>query len=92
MPKVIPLDPASDWVELSSTEEDWDRCFAVNAKGTFLCSRVAARSMVAAGRIDALAPWVSWPVIDTVPIERPWKLLWVEMIVVRCGAPATTFW
>lgn len=25
MPKVIPLDPASEWVELSSTEEDWDR-------------------------------------------------------------------
>jgi NAD(P)-dependent dehydrogenase (short-subunit alcohol dehydrogenase family) len=32
-----------------ATDEDWDRCFAVNAKGTFLCSRVAARSMVAAG-------------------------------------------
>lgn len=24
-----------------ATEEDWDRCFAVNAKGTFLCSRTA---------------------------------------------------
>ena len=34
---------------IDATEEDWDRCFAVNAKGTFLCSRVAARSMVAAG-------------------------------------------
>jgi NAD(P)-dependent dehydrogenase (short-subunit alcohol dehydrogenase family) len=33
---------------IDATEEDWDRCFAVNAKGTFLCSRVAARSMVAA--------------------------------------------
>ncbi|HEV2931652.1 MAG TPA: glucose 1-dehydrogenase [Streptosporangiaceae bacterium] len=35
---------------IDATEEDWDRCFAVNAKATFLCSRVAARSMVAAGR------------------------------------------
>jgi NAD(P)-dependent dehydrogenase (short-subunit alcohol dehydrogenase family) len=35
---------------IDATEEDWDRCFAVNAKGTFLCSRVAARLMVAAGR------------------------------------------
>jgi NAD(P)-dependent dehydrogenase (short-subunit alcohol dehydrogenase family) len=35
---------------LDATDEDWDRCFAVNAKGTFLCSRVAARAMVAAGR------------------------------------------
>jgi NAD(P)-dependent dehydrogenase (short-subunit alcohol dehydrogenase family) len=35
---------------IDATDEDWDRCFAVNAKGTFLCSRVAARSMVAAGR------------------------------------------
>ena len=35
---------------IDATEQDWDRCFAVNAKGTFLCSRVAARSMVAAGR------------------------------------------
>jgi NAD(P)-dependent dehydrogenase (short-subunit alcohol dehydrogenase family) len=35
---------------LDATDEDWDRCFAVNAKGTFLCSRAAARSMVAAGR------------------------------------------
>ncbi len=34
---------------IDATEEDWDRCFAVNAKGTFLCSRVAARSMVATG-------------------------------------------
>ena len=34
---------------IDATEQDWDRCFAVNAKGTFLCSRVAARSMVAAG-------------------------------------------
>jgi NAD(P)-dependent dehydrogenase (short-subunit alcohol dehydrogenase family) len=33
-----------------ATEEDWDRCFAVNAKGTFLCSRAAARSMTGAGR------------------------------------------
>jgi NAD(P)-dependent dehydrogenase (short-subunit alcohol dehydrogenase family) len=24
-----------------ATEDDWDRCFAVNAKGTFLCSRAA---------------------------------------------------
>ncbi len=34
---------------LDATDEDWDRSFAVNAKGTFLCSRVAARSMVASG-------------------------------------------
>jgi NAD(P)-dependent dehydrogenase (short-subunit alcohol dehydrogenase family) len=32
-----------------ATDADWDRCFAVNAKGTFLCSRAAARSMVQAG-------------------------------------------
>src|SRR5437879_3785262 len=24
-----------------STEADWDRCFAVNAKGTFLCTQAA---------------------------------------------------
>jgi NAD(P)-dependent dehydrogenase (short-subunit alcohol dehydrogenase family) len=35
---------------LDATDEDWDRCLAVNAKGTFLCSRAAARAMVAAGR------------------------------------------
>jgi len=35
---------------MDATGEDWDRCFAVNAKGTFLCSRAAARPMVAAGR------------------------------------------
>jgi NAD(P)-dependent dehydrogenase (short-subunit alcohol dehydrogenase family) len=34
---------------IDATEDDWDRCFAVNAKGTFLCSRAAARLMVAAG-------------------------------------------
>jgi NAD(P)-dependent dehydrogenase (short-subunit alcohol dehydrogenase family) len=34
---------------MDATDEDWDRCFAVNAKGTFLCSRAAARPMVAAG-------------------------------------------
>jgi NAD(P)-dependent dehydrogenase (short-subunit alcohol dehydrogenase family) len=35
---------------IDATDEDWDRSFAVNAKGTFLCSRAAARPMVAAGR------------------------------------------
>jgi NAD(P)-dependent dehydrogenase (short-subunit alcohol dehydrogenase family) len=34
---------------IDATDEDWDRCFAVNAKGTFLCSRAAARPMVAGG-------------------------------------------
>jgi NAD(P)-dependent dehydrogenase (short-subunit alcohol dehydrogenase family) len=34
---------------LDATDEDWDRCFAVNGKGTFLCSRAAARSMTAGG-------------------------------------------
>ena len=34
---------------VDATEDDWDHCFAVNAKGTFLCSRVAARSMVQTG-------------------------------------------
>ena len=34
---------------LDATEDDWDRSFAVNAKGTFLCSRAAGRLMVAAG-------------------------------------------
>ncbi|MBO0819273.1 MAG: glucose 1-dehydrogenase [Nocardiopsaceae bacterium] len=32
-----------------ATEDDWDRSLAVNAKGTFLCSRAAARSMAEAG-------------------------------------------
>lgn len=34
---------------LTSTEEDWDRCMAINVKGTFLCSQVAGRVMAAAG-------------------------------------------
>jgi NAD(P)-dependent dehydrogenase (short-subunit alcohol dehydrogenase family) len=32
-----------------ATEEDWDRCFAVNAKGTFLCSRAAVEYLAASG-------------------------------------------
>jgi hypothetical protein len=36
--------------------------------------------------------YLAWPVIDTVAIVRPWKLPWVEMIVVRAGWPATTCW
>jgi NAD(P)-dependent dehydrogenase (short-subunit alcohol dehydrogenase family) len=31
-------------------EADWDRCFAVNVKGTFLCSRVAVPHLEARGR------------------------------------------
>ena len=34
---------------IDASDDDWDRCFAVNAKGTFLCSRAAGRSMVATG-------------------------------------------
>jgi NAD(P)-dependent dehydrogenase (short-subunit alcohol dehydrogenase family) len=32
-----------------ATEEDWDRCFAINAKGTFLCSRAAVPYLESAG-------------------------------------------
>jgi NAD(P)-dependent dehydrogenase (short-subunit alcohol dehydrogenase family) len=32
-----------------AAEDDWDRCFAVNAKGTFLCSRAAVPYLVEAG-------------------------------------------
>lgn len=31
-------------------EDDWDRCFNINAKGTFLCSRAVVPSMLNAGR------------------------------------------
>ena len=34
---------------IDATEDDWDRSFAVNAKGTFLCSQAATPLMVAAG-------------------------------------------
>lgn len=34
---------------LTSTEQDWDRCMAVNAKGTYLCSAAAAPSMAGNG-------------------------------------------
>lgn len=30
-------------------ESDWDRCFAINVKGTYLCSRAVIGSMLAAG-------------------------------------------
>jgi NAD(P)-dependent dehydrogenase (short-subunit alcohol dehydrogenase family) len=32
-----------------ATEDDWERCFAVNAKGTFLCSRAAVPHLEEAG-------------------------------------------
>jgi NAD(P)-dependent dehydrogenase (short-subunit alcohol dehydrogenase family) len=31
------------------TEDDWDRCFGVNVKGTYLCSRAAVPHLAAAG-------------------------------------------
>jgi NAD(P)-dependent dehydrogenase (short-subunit alcohol dehydrogenase family) len=34
---------------VDATEEDWDRCLAVNAKGTFLCSRAAVEYLAASG-------------------------------------------
>jgi NAD(P)-dependent dehydrogenase (short-subunit alcohol dehydrogenase family) len=34
---------------IDASDDDWDKCFAVNAKGTFLCSRAGARSMVETG-------------------------------------------
>lgn len=34
---------------LDSTEEDWDRCMAVNVKGTYLCSAAAAKVMAEHG-------------------------------------------
>ena len=35
---------------LDTTDEDWDRIFAVNAKGCFLCTQTAARAMIDGGR------------------------------------------
>jgi NAD(P)-dependent dehydrogenase (short-subunit alcohol dehydrogenase family) len=32
-----------------ATEDDWDRCFSVNVKGTFLCSRAAVPHLAAGG-------------------------------------------
>lgn len=34
---------------VTSTEQDWDRCMAVNAKGTYICSAAAARMMAGNG-------------------------------------------
>jgi NAD(P)-dependent dehydrogenase (short-subunit alcohol dehydrogenase family) len=34
---------------LTATEDDWDRCMAINVKGTFLCSQAAGALMAAAG-------------------------------------------
>jgi NAD(P)-dependent dehydrogenase (short-subunit alcohol dehydrogenase family) len=34
---------------VDATEEDWDRCMAVNVKGTYLCARAAARRMLENG-------------------------------------------
>lgn len=33
----------------TAEEEDWERCFAINVKGTFLCSRAVVAQMVTAG-------------------------------------------
>lgn len=41
------VDSAGDVVETS--EEDWERCLAVNAKGTYLCSRAAVPAIEASG-------------------------------------------
>lgn len=41
------VNSSGDVVE--GTEEDWERCMAVNAKGTFLCSKFAVPEMEAAG-------------------------------------------
>ncbi|KAF8066558.1 acetoin reductase family protein [Lyophyllum atratum] len=35
---------------LDTTENDWDKVFAVNAKGTFLCYKYAGAQMIAQGR------------------------------------------
>jgi NAD(P)-dependent dehydrogenase (short-subunit alcohol dehydrogenase family) len=41
------IDSSGDVVDAS--EEDWDRCFDVNAKGTFLCSKAAVPSIEGSG-------------------------------------------
>ncbi len=40
---------------VKTTEEDFDRMFAVNAKGVFFCLREAARHMAANGRIVCIS-------------------------------------
>lgn len=53
---------------LATTEEDWERCLAVNVKGSFLMSRMALHRMVAQGRggsiihISSIAGMVGLPV------------------------------
>ncbi|KAG6910348.1 hypothetical protein DXG01_011417 [Tephrocybe rancida] len=50
IPKWKPLlEKMAQWM-LLATEDDWDKLFAVNAKGTFLCYKYAGAQMVAQGR------------------------------------------
>src|SRR5690606_25065110 len=59
-----------------ATEEDWDRCFAVNVKGTFLCSRAAAPHRRAAGRSSTRRRWPRWPASRTSPPTAPPRARW----------------
>lgn len=53
---------------LDAGEDDWDRCFAVNAKGTFLVSRAAIPALRAAGggaivNVASIAALVGMPTV-----------------------------
>ncbi len=50
---------------VSTTEEDWDKVLAIDAKGTFLCSKAALPSMVKQGKgkivnTASIAGWVGF--------------------------------
>ena len=47
VPRLL-VDPAG---KEELTEEIWDKVFAVNVKGQFLCAQAAARAMLSSGRV-----------------------------------------
>ncbi|CAA7394851.1 unnamed protein product [Spirodela intermedia] len=92
----------SKYPTLAATpEEDWDKAFAVNAKGTFLCCREAANRLVrggggrivtiSTGLVKALQPHFAAYTASKAAVEATTKILAKELrgtqITANCVAP-----
>jgi NAD(P)-dependent dehydrogenase (short-subunit alcohol dehydrogenase family) len=59
---------------LDTPLDDWDKIFEVNVRGTYLCTRVVAREMIAAGLDGAMVLTASTAGILTDPGSVPYAL------------------
>jgi Dehydrogenases with different specificities (related to short-chain alcohol dehydrogenases) len=67
---------------MSMTEETWDKCFDIDAKGTFFMSQAAAKEMISEGRGGRIINFLSTAALNPTSLliaYGSWPQTWANM-------------